>query len=85
MLGVTEFLSPNTERRERSTAGSLTVKPAISLVWGLPVRQSTLTYGPWLSTEYTSEWRVSREATRRGGRKIPPMTLDVISRRAMRP
>lgn len=44
-LASNEFLSPNTERRERSTAGSLTVKPAIALLSRLPVRQSTLPYG----------------------------------------
>lgn len=43
--GATEILSPNTERRERSTAGSLTGKPAMAhpLRW-LPVRLNTL---PW--------------------------------------
>ena len=76
MLGSTEFLSPNTERRERSTAGSLTVKPAIALSQRLPVRRSTLPYGAW--AQRRTRFRTAREPETPGpeGRRVPPPALS---------
>lgn len=69
MLGSSEFLSPNTERRERSTAGSLTVKPAIAFSGGFRCAEDFWTaLEP--SAEHTSLRPVSRKrlSRRRWGR-----------------
>lgn len=85
MLGNTEFLLPNTERRERSTAGSLTFKPAIAPFLGLPVCAGTLPH--CASGQQPARFRTAREpeAPGPGGRGAPPPASPSPRRRARRP
>lgn len=72
--GTLEILSPNTERRERSTAGSLTGKPAMAhpLRW-LPVRLNTLPWESEARAEHASvRWEPEAPGRSRRGAGSPP-------------